>query len=128
MHKIALALMCALFGAFLSVAQAQQPPGTDVVTRPLDSAIITNGSSTITSGGTYQQIFAASGFRRGCTVQNNGTHTMFVFFGPIASAMHATSVQLSSGQSVNCQVGGIVVQDQVSIDGTTADSFYAAQQ
>lgn len=87
-----------------------------------------NASSTITSGGTYQSLWSANAARNGCTVQNNGTHTMYVFFGPIASATHALSVELSAGQSVTCQVGGLVLQDQVSIDGTTSDAFYANQQ
>jgi hypothetical protein len=53
---------------------------------------------------------------------------MYVYFGAIASATKDTSVVLSAGQAVNCTVGGITLQDQVSITGTMGDTFYAAQQ
>lgn len=87
-----------------------------------------NASGSITSGGTYQQIFAAQG-RNGCVVQNNGSSTQYVYFGPIAGATHARSWILPAGASVNCNVfGPAVIADQVSIDGSTGDTFYAAQQ
>lgn len=88
----------------------------------------TNAAGTIASGGTFQSIFA-SGPRNACTVQNNGSSTQYVFFGPIASATHAKSVVLTAGQTVSCgATGNGVLTDQVSIDGTTSDTFYAAQQ
>lgn len=120
----ALALSGLALWAGLAGAQQGIPP---VATWPVVTTS-SNVSSTITSAGTYQSVFAASALRRGCTVQDNGTHTMYVFFGPIASATHGNSVQLTQGQSVSCQAGGIVLTDQVSVDGTTADAFYAAQQ
>lgn len=118
---LALAL---LFGA--NGAESQ----TTVITipGPLYSG---NSSGTVTSGGTFQSIWSAapSGrLRKSCTVQNNGTHNMYVYFGPIASATDATAVTLASGQSVSCVAGGGTLQDQVSVDGTTADAFFAAQQ
>src|SRR5262249_9721879 len=79
---------------------------------PTGFATSTNSSSTITSGGTYQSIWAANAKRNACTVQNNGSHVMYVFFGPIASASHNTSVQIAVGQSVQCGSGGIVLTDQ----------------
>lgn len=132
MRKAALLALALLLPAAVE-AQGTGPEassGQQVVTNPYGLAPGTSGnaSTTIQSGGTYQSLWAANNNRRGCTVQNNGSHTMYVFFGPIASATHALSVQLSAGQSVNCQYGGITLQDQVSIDGTTSDAFYAAQQ
>lgn len=114
-------------------AMAQAP----VVTKPY-LAGTTNASTTITTTNTFQSIFAASSnpkaqggtgaVRSSCTVQNNGTHTMYVYFGPIASATTATSVQLAAAQSLNCNVGPVVLSDQISITGTSGDAFYAVQQ
>lgn len=120
-----LALALALLGGSFA-ASAQ----TTVVTipGPLYSG---NSSGTVTSGGTFQSVWPAvpSGrLRKSCTVQNNGTHNMYVYFGPIASATDATAVTLAAGQSVSCVAGGGTLQDQVSVDGTTADAFFAAQQ
>lgn len=115
-------LICFLvFNSFAFAQQVVQPLG--VTTQ--------NGSGTIAVTNTFQSIFVASTATRGrssCTVQNNGTHTMYVFFGPIASADKAKSVQLSAGQSVTCVSGISVLKDQVSITGTATDEFYAAQQ
>jgi hypothetical protein len=115
--------------AFMASAQAQQP----VITQPY-AVVSVNASGTIASTGVFQSIWTAlttnpnSPKRASCTVQNNGTHTMYVFFGPIASATTGTSVALAAGQAVNCSVGGTVLQDQVSITGTSTDAFFAAQQ
>lgn len=119
-------LSIGLLLASVSFSFAQSP----VITSPQGSNIVT-GSSSITVTNTFQSIFAASGSntgRMGCTVQNNGTHTMFVFFGPIANATTSNSVQLSAGNNVKCNSGVIVLKDQVSITGTSGDAFFAAQQ
>lgn len=90
-----------------------------------------NASGTIASTNVFQSIWlAASGnaIRRGCTVQNNGSNAMYVFFGPIASATTGNSVKLAAGATANCHVFDIALQDQVSITGTSGDGFYAAQQ
>jgi len=92
-------------------------------------------SGTITSTNTFQSIFnnsqttnpGARG-RTSCTVQNNGTHTMYVFFGPIANATLTNSIQLAAGVAVLCQLNGATLQDQVSITGTSGDAFVANQQ
>ena len=128
----------------VSLASAQTP----VVTQPYVQITTQNTSSTIAVTNTFQSVFAATGAlasysstspgtlgnpvvnkqRAACTLQNNGTHTMYVFFGPLASATTSSSVVLSAGQSVQCNVGGVTLQDQVSITGTSGDAFYAAQQ
>lgn len=42
-----------------------------------------NASGSITLTGTFQQVFAASPTRTGCTIQNNdATHVMNVYAGP----------------------------------------------
>ena len=38
------------------------------------------------------------------------------------------SVVLAAAQGVSCTVGGMTLQDQVSITGTSGDAFFAAQQ
>jgi hypothetical protein len=103
---------------------------TPVVTQPY-SATSYNASGTIAVTNTFQSVFAAPTTPTGrvaCTIQNNGTHNMWVFFGPIAKATEATSVILAANQTVNCNSGNVILQDQVSITGTASDAFFAAQQ
>jgi hypothetical protein len=123
MKKILLILGLLLFPQF---ALAQSP----VITQPYNVTSY-NASGTIAVTNTFQSIWTANTSMRGragCTVQNNGTNSMYVYFGPIASATTATSVKLAVGQSVNCNVNGITLQDQVSITGTSGEAYYAAQQ
>ena len=109
------------------LAFAQSGPGTPVITKSFNIPSF-NSSGSISSTNTFQSIFAANVSRMACTVQNLGTHNMIVFFGPIASAISPSSVTIGPLQSVQCNSGGIVLQDQVSITGTSGDQFYAAQQ
>lgn len=123
MKKILLVLGLLLFP---QLAEAQEK----VFTLPYQAATL-NSSSTITVTNIFQSIFAAVTTKTGrtaCVIQNNGTHNMYIFFGPIVNATIASSVQLTSGQSVNCNNGPVVLNDQVSITGTAGDIFYAAQQ
>ncbi len=88
----------------------------------------TNLAGTIAVTNTFQSIDAANTARQGCVVQNNGAASMWVFFGPIASATKAKSVVLSTGQSVGCNVFGATLGDQISITGTATQEFFAAVQ
>jgi len=100
-----------------------------VVTQPY-GVTTQNSSGTIAETNTFQSIWAASSNTRGragCTVQNNGAATQYVFFGPIADATTPTSIKLIAGASVSCNQGGVVLKDQVSITGTADDTFYAGQ-
>lgn len=103
-----------------------------VITQPLNVSNNPAGSSSIVAGGTFQSVFAADTGTRGrasCTIQNTGATTLYVFFGPIANATRAKSVQLTTGQPAYCATtNGGVIKDQVSVDGTTAGTFYAAVQ
>jgi hypothetical protein len=86
----------------------------------------TNYSGSITTTSTFQVIQGQTNNRQGCTIQDQGTHTMYVFFGPIANATLATSAQITAGQSINCAVNGnLVVKDAISITGTSGDAFFA---
>ncbi len=109
--------------------------GIPRVTVSSDSAITpggltsTNLSSTIAVTSTFQSIQVSTAGRKGCVVQNNGTHNMNVFFGAIGSATAGSSVVLATGQAVSCAVGGLgVLTDQVSITGTSGEAFFAAVQ
>lgn len=112
--------------ASVSYSLAQSP----VITQPKPVNTGTY-SSTISVTNTFQSVLAASTSttgRVGCLIQNNGSNKMYVFFGPIANATSSNSIQLSAGQTVNCETwGGTVLKDQVSITGTSGESFYAAQ-
>jgi hypothetical protein len=115
-------------------ASAQQP----VVTSPSRVASV-NASGTIAVTNTFQQVFASALLlaqpRQGCLIQNNGASTMWVFFGPVASATKPTSFQLVppgvgvQGGGIGCGTGaGGVIQDQVSITGTATEAFTANRQ
>ena len=119
-------LILAILALGVSFAYAQSP----VITQPLGvSSYDRSGSIAITN--TFQSVMAASTNitgRTGCTVQNNGSNSMFVFFGVIASAITPDSVKLAPGQSVMCSTGVTVIKDQVSITGTSGEQFFAAEQ
>lgn len=110
-----------------SQASGQSP----VLTQPY-GVTSHNDSGAVALSLTFQSIWAASTNTRGragCTIQNrSASNTQYIFFGPIASALTTKSISLAPSQSVNCTVGGIVLQDQVSITGTAPDAYFAAQQ
>lgn len=118
-----------LLWAVTSWGQSAQPVQT------IPSAVSTKGanaSGTITSTGVFQIVFKATGptqYRKGCTIQNNGTHTMYVTEGlGTASSTTSNSAQLAAGTSYNCQFGGMVLSGEIDITGTIGDAFYAAQE
>lgn len=84
---------------------------------------VLSGSIAVTD--VFQSIQAANTNRLGCFIQNKGTHDMWVYFGPVASATEDTSAKVPSGSTINCISGGLIVVDQVSITGTSADLFTA---
>jgi len=93
-----------------------------------------NLSTTIASTGTFQTIQVKNGARSGCAIQNQGTNTstdtMWVYFDATNSAncsaaTKAGSFTLIPGQSMNCNVGTIVLNDEVCITGTSGDAFAA---
>jgi hypothetical protein len=116
--------MLRLILALLLLAPLPAVAQSTARTTPL-GAVSSNLSSTITLTGTFQSIQTANSERKSCLIQNNGTNNMNVYFGPIASATAAKSVVLAPSATVNCTAGGIVLTDQVSITGTTADAFLA---
>lgn len=131
MKKLVLALIIALAPG-LALAQGQQ-----VITTP-SMAVSVDASSTITTTDTFQSLqglISSPNRRLGCLIQNNGTHSMYVFNGAIASADKAKSFTIIppatgvQGGSFNCATaGGGVLQDQISITGTSGEAFTAKFQ
>jgi hypothetical protein len=88
---------------------------------------VSNGTIAITN--TFQQALAGNGTRKGCTIQNQGTHTMYVFPGTTAAATTAASLLLQSGQIFMCQsTGSSVITDPINITGTAGDAFVVYEQ
>lgn len=129
MRKLALALSSLLL---CSAAQAQPftmpPPAGIEVTAPYGKTS-TQTKITIAVTNTFQTALAASTLRLGCFIQNNGTHTMYVFFGSSTPADLTTSIQLSAGQAVICSTGtGGVATDAILITGTANDVAVVSSQ
>lgn len=121
-------LLIIIAGLLLGVSFAYSQ--TPVVTQPYGVTSF-NSSGSISVTNTFQSVFAASGINTGrnaCMIQNNGTHNMYVYFGPIANAITPSSVTLAAGASIQCNAGDVVLKDQVSVTGTSGDKFFAAQQ
>jgi hypothetical protein len=115
MGAMVLALLC-------GAAQA----ATVVVPSQLNS---TDLHGTIAVTNTFQSIQLANSGRDGCLIQNQSlTDTMWVYFGPIASATKGGSFMLDTthGLQISCSVGGTsALRPQVSITGTATDAFAA---
>lgn len=93
-----------------------------------------NFSGTIAITNTFQSIQTVNQSRHGCAIQNRSTNnssdTMWVYFDPTNSsgcsaATKAGSFTLTPGQSANCNVGTIILSDQICITGTSGDGFAA---
>ena len=119
-----------------SPALAQQA----VYTVPVPSSSLNgDASGTIAVTNTFQKVFGATqgnsagapgtaSTRKGCTVQNNGTHNMYVNEGtPIGGATTSNTVLLPAGSALSCAGGGTVLTGEIDITGTAGDSFVAKQ-
>lgn len=85
-----------------------------------------NLSSTIAVTNTFQTIQGQTNNRIGCTIQNNGSHSMYVYLGPLANAAIGLSLNLAAGQAMNCAIAeGYVVKDAINITGTSGDAYFA---
>lgn len=141
-----------LFGTVLALLAACSPAVAQQVVQETPAPLSPVGaSSTIASGNTFQEIFAAQGpqattfntttgattvasLRRGCLIINTSNTVAYVFFGALASATTPTSVPLTAasadgtaGGSTTCERAGAgTLQSQVSITGATAgETFFA---
>jgi hypothetical protein len=97
-------------------------PNNPVTVAPL-GVTSSDDSSTITAGGSYQTIIAASGTRRGCLIQNpvTATEVLNVKFGAMTNPF-----TLLAGMSIGCNQGGVVLQDAVSAMAATTGHAFAA--
>lgn len=107
-----LLIACLMLGAVLP-AHADQNPQLPTVQQKATM----NGSFAVPPGLGYNPR------RQGCLVQNNGTHTLFVFFGgATAPADTTTSWQITAGNTISCTIGGQKnAVDNVWLEGTNAD-------
>lgn len=110
-----------LVAAFVVVAVACG--GNEVQAQPSSGTTFysTAVAVTIVTGNTFQQVLVNSNNRRGCFVQNNNaTDTIWVFFQnpfTLPTPSKTTSVQLTSGQSMNCNSGPYIAGDTLWMTG-----------
>ena len=90
----------------------------------------TEGSGTITSGGSFQTLFTASASRHGCLIENPTTASepLYVYVGS-GSPTIGSAFSLGPGASFNCFNGVIVVDDLIAVEAaTTSHAFIAKSQ
>lgn len=120
------AAVLAAAALFLVPARAQTPAAT------------TNGSITIATGNTFQQVLAALTFsstavttaRHSLTIENNNTNgdNCWLFIGPTASATKATSILLGQGGSYQ-RYSPYIPSDNIAATCTnTSDTLYVDTQ
>ena len=117
MKKLLLAGVMLLAGA--APSWAQQPPY---------GSGSTELTGTISTSGTYQQVFAASsnGQRKSCLVENTSASNQFVFFGPTAPSPNSGKglLLVPNGGWVSCGLpGGGVAIDAVWIEGASGATY-----
>lgn len=97
--------------------------GTTVpVTTSSAGATSNNGSTTITTGATFQTLLASNAARKGCLIQNptTATEVLFVSVGiATGSATTAKSYTLNPGGSFSCASGNFVITDNIAVTATT---------
>lgn len=127
-HALAWATALAIAWTSWAGAWAQQPSGS--TTYPLFLIASAPAAVTIASTGVFQQGLAVATNRKGCLIQYIGAalHVGYVDFRPTGTAATATSFQLQPGQSMNCNFSGIVMQNAISLTGTTGDVFMVSSQ
>lgn len=156
MRNLILVLVALVAASLAQVAVAQQLPGMATITGCVNfgtsQTVAANGyavtncdaqgnlrsapaaGTTTMAGGTiavtntFQQALAASATRKGCTLQNNDTNVMLVFFGTIGSASLTNSFKLAAGQAMSCNVGNVVLTDAVNVTGTATGAFVISNQ
>ncbi len=113
-----------------STAAVAADPAVVVSISPNSPSIVTpqgvtssDDSGTISSGGSYQPVIAASSSRKGCLIQNPATATeiLNVKFGTMANPF-----TLLAGMSIGCNQGNLVLQDAVSATAATTGHAFAA--
>lgn len=124
MKRLFLIAVLLIIGASFP-AYGQSP----VITQPY-GATNHNDSGVIAVTNTFQSIWPASTSNTGrtdCIIQNIGSSTMYIYFGPIANATTQSSLSLASSGIFRCGNSGVISKDQISITGTSTQRFFAVQ-
>lgn len=90
-----------------------------------------NNSGTVTTGGTFQSVIAASTSRKACLIQNPVTATEPLFVNFVVTAVTpivGNSFSLAAGQSISCVVGTMVISNEVRVTATTTGHAFTAMQ
>lgn len=96
--------------------------GGGIITTPA-GVTSTDASFTVTLGGTYQTVLAASATRKGCTFQNPSTATESVTF---KFGTQTTAYTINPGQSISCNLSnGQVEQSLITATATTTSHAVA---
>jgi hypothetical protein len=100
----------------------------DTTGRPIitSTGTLTDGSGTVTAGGTAQTVFAANAARRYLLIQNNSTSALWVNFTATAVAGQP-SLQLAAGQAFVME-NGTVSTEAISIIGATTGQAFTAKE
>lgn len=117
-----------------ATGSTQVSPTNPLPVTPSGSGVVgkttTEAKVTIAATNTYQTALASSSARVGCTIQYiavAGTKG-YVFFGS-TPADTTTSFQLTSGQALNCAIGGTAVAtDAIQVTATQNDIFVVSNQ
>ena len=123
-------------GWLVRPAQAQQV----IYSNPVAATSLGgDASGTITVTNTFQKLWGAANgslapvpgataTRKGCSIENNGTHNMFVNEGTaIGSATTSNTWIVAAGALFNCNFSGVVLTGEIDITGTGGDAFVAKQ-
>lgn len=130
LRALLLGILAGAAAAWLCPAKAQQP--VQIWTGP---ATLQVGSTTVTLTSTFQSVFAAASAsatnkgRAGCLIVNNSATTLWIYPGAISGATTPKSISLAQNGQFTCQIGpSAVIQDQISVTGTTGAPFFAVAQ
>lgn len=107
------------------VGQCIKPDANGAIPTTLTAAAApsTNASTTVTTGGTYQTVVAASTSRKGCTIQNPTTATEILNVRVKATAVFTIPI----GGSFNCGApGNLVISDLIEVTATTTGHAFTA--
>lgn len=107
----------------------QQVLATDPLGRPITTATgtLTDGSGTITTGGTAQLVFAANPNRRYLLIQNQSSGVLW--FNWTATAVEGQpSAQLAANGGSFVMESGFVSTEAISIIGATTGQAFTAKQ
>lgn len=87
-----------------------------------------NVSSAIVGTGVFQSVFAALKTRKGCAIQNNGTHIMWVTVGlGVAASSAEKAMVLNPSDVYHCTDSVVSLTGEIDITGTQDEVFYATQ-